>query len=241
MEREVQVASEKSRRRKWKTMKNLKRKWRKSGGGDLIEDEDDFSLPTSADSRPMETHGRRLTDFSILSSHPKQEELVRSLERIQAQQSLLWRSVFSGLLVGYVVFLLYSIYHQAYYPWELRYHAYFLYELDSRSIITADWVAILACLIAIRGLLHNSRHQRKWLWYSCCPGVLVMVFWLRHMLRLASFRWDVLWLPLGPLGEMMVGARNTIMGDLPVREAGFLIPMERGVPMATRDGSMLPK
>ncbi|XP_027072398.1 uncharacterized protein [Coffea arabica] len=161
-------------------MQKLTRKWRKSG-----DEDDNLSLPTRDDSRPMDPQ--------------EQEDLVRSLESSQAQQSLLWRSVFAGLLFCYVVFLVYSIYHQAFFPWELRYHAYFMYEVDSWSIITADWSAVLVCFLAIKGLLHNSKHRRRWLWSSCCPGLLLMFFWLHHMLRLSKYRWDVLWLPLGPL------------------------------------------
>ncbi|XP_071911074.1 uncharacterized protein [Coffea arabica] len=152
-------------------MQKLTRKWRKSG-----DEDDNLSLPTRDDSRPMDPQ--------------EQEDLVRSLESSQAQQSLLWRSVFAGLLFCYVVFLVYSIYHQAFFPWEL---------VDSWSIITADWSAVLVCFLAIKGLLHNSKHRRRWLWSSCCPGLLLMFFWLHHMLRLSKYRWDVLWLPLGPL------------------------------------------
>nr|XP_027072399.1 uncharacterized protein LOC113697128 isoform X2 [Coffea arabica] len=133
-------------------MQKLTRKWRKSG-----DEDDNLSLPTRDDSRPMDPQ--------------EQEDLVRSLESSQAQQSLLWR----------------------------RYHAYFMYEVDSWSIITADWSAVLVCFLAIKGLLHNSKHRRRWLWSSCCPGLLLMFFWLHHMLRLSKYRWDVLWLPLGPL------------------------------------------
>ncbi|KAE9607595.1 hypothetical protein Lalb_Chr09g0331711 [Lupinus albus] len=45
--------------------------------------------------------------------------MVRSLERSQAQQNRLWRSVFAILFVCYILFLLYSIFQQASSPWEL--------------------------------------------------------------------------------------------------------------------------
>ncbi|GFQ02024.1 hypothetical protein PHJA_002346300 [Phtheirospermum japonicum] len=120
----------------------LTRKWRKSQED---ADGDDFSLPTHDEFRPIDTQ--------------EQEELIRSLEKSQAQQSRLWRSVFAGLVSCYVVFLIYSIYQQAYSPWELyvycfcvplqgpfladmnglnkRYHAYFMYEVDSGSIVAS--------------------------------------------------------------------------------------------------------
>ncbi|KAL7093719.1 hypothetical protein ACP275_11G057200 [Erythranthe tilingii] len=101
----------------------------------------------------------------------EQEELVRSLENSQAYQSLIWR----------------------------RYHAYFMYEVGSGSIVAAEAAAVLVCLMVITGLMHNSR-RRLWLWYSFVPGTLLAVFWLHHMLRLAKFRWDIVWLPLTPLG-----------------------------------------
>ncbi|KAL7167981.1 hypothetical protein ACSBR2_038417 [Camellia fascicularis] len=136
----------------------LSRKWKKSGrGGDEDGEDDNFSLPTSDDFSPLDTQ--------------EQEELVRSLQQIQAQQSLLWR----------------------------RYHAYFMEEVDSWIIISADWAAVLVCSVAIVGLLHDSRYHRRWLWYSCLLGILVAVFWLYLMLRLPRFRWDIVWLPFGPL------------------------------------------
>ncbi|KAF3641872.1 putative dnaJ -like protein subfamily C GRV2-like isoform X1 [Capsicum annuum] len=82
-------------------MQKLSRQWRKSD----YDEDDKFTLPTRDDFRPIDSQ--------------EQEELVRSLEKVQTQQSLLWRAVFSGLLLCYVAFLLYSIYQQAYYPWEL--------------------------------------------------------------------------------------------------------------------------
>ncbi|XP_022893231.1 uncharacterized protein LOC111407785 isoform X4 [Olea europaea var. sylvestris] len=101
----------------------------------------------------------------------EQEQLVRSFEKNLAQQSLLWK----------------------------RYHAYFMYEVDSWSIISAEWAAVLVCFMVSIGLLHNSKHHRRWFWYSCIPGILSAVFWLHHMLRLAKFKWDILWIPFGPL------------------------------------------
>ncbi|KAK9266610.1 hypothetical protein L1049_022852 [Liquidambar formosana] len=163
-------------------MKKLARKWRESHSD---ADDDKFSLPTLDDSRPMDTQ--------------EQEELVRSLEKSQAQQSLLWRSVFAVLLFCYAAFLIYSIFRQSSSPWELRYHAYFMDEVDSRMIIFADWVAVLACSMTIIGLLQNSEYHRRWIWYSCSAGVTLAVFWLYYMLRMPRFHWDVIWLPFGPL------------------------------------------
>ncbi|KAJ4708583.1 Major facilitator superfamily domain containing protein [Melia azedarach] len=161
------------------TIRKLARKWRKS------RDEDEFSLPTLDDNRPMDTQ--------------EQEELVRSFERSQAQQSFVWRSVFAVLLFFFAAFLVYSIFQQVSSPWELRYHAYFMYEIESRMIIFADLIAVLACSIAIRGLVHNPKYRRRWIWYSFFVGMILAVFWLYFMLRMPKFRWDVIWLPFGPL------------------------------------------
>ncbi|KAI8570769.1 hypothetical protein RHMOL_Rhmol01G0062600 [Rhododendron molle] len=78
--------------------------WKKSGDGD--GDDDRFSLPTRDDFHPIDTQ--------------EQEELVRSLEKNQAQQSRLWRGVFAAILCCYSGFLIYSIYQQVLSPWELR-------------------------------------------------------------------------------------------------------------------------
>ncbi|KAG0492108.1 hypothetical protein HPP92_005506 [Vanilla planifolia] len=64
-----------------------------------------------------------------------------------------------------------------------------------------DWVAILACLLAGNGILHNSRSHQRLMWYSFYVGLLIAMFWLYYMLRLPRFRWDVIWLPFGPLSK----------------------------------------
>uniref|UniRef100_A0A2P2J612 Uncharacterized protein n=1 Tax=Rhizophora mucronata TaxID=61149 RepID=A0A2P2J612_RHIMU len=161
----------------------LTRNWRKSRDPNV-------SLPTRdestvEDSRPMDTQ--------------EQEELVRSLEMTHAHQSLLWRRVFAALLFCYAAFMVYSIYNQATSPWKLRYHAYFMEDIESWIVISADWMAVFACSMAIAGLLLNSQGCSKWILYSFVAGLLLAVFWLYSMLRMPRFRWDIIWLPLGPL------------------------------------------
>ncbi|KAJ6742813.1 HISTONE-LYSINE N-METHYLTRANSFERASE [Salix viminalis] len=162
-------------------MKKLARNWKKISVGDK------FTLPTrdEDDSRPMDSR--------------EQEELILSLERTEAEQSVLWRRVVGGLEFCYAAFLLYSTFQQALFPWELRYHAYFMEDMDSSMVIFADLIAVSACALAIEGLLHNSKYHRQWIWYSCFVALLLAVFWLYYMLRMPRFRWDVIWLPLGPL------------------------------------------
>ncbi|XP_010267062.1 PREDICTED: uncharacterized protein LOC104604433 isoform X2 [Nelumbo nucifera] len=114
-------------------------------------------------------------DPSLDDSRPidtkEQENMVLYFERKQAEQSFLWR----------------------------RYHAYFMDEIDSWVVISADSVAVFACLMAIFGLLQSSESHRQWIWYSCYCGILLAVFWLYYMLRMPKFRWDIVWLPFGPL------------------------------------------
>ncbi|XP_021597980.1 uncharacterized protein LOC110604166 isoform X1 [Manihot esculenta] len=176
-------------------MKKLARNWRKSQ--DSKSSLPTWEDPSLDDSRPMDTE--------------EQEAFVRELERTQAQQSLLWRRVFAGLLFCYAMFQLYSIYQQTTSPWELRYHAYFMEDIDSWRVISADWLAVFACSMAIVGLLHNSMHRRRWIWYSSFTGLILAVFWLYYMLRIiclchrmSRFRWDVLWLPFGPLSGAVI-------------------------------------
>ncbi|KAK4755598.1 hypothetical protein SAY87_009355 [Trapa incisa] len=164
-------------------MKTLTRKWRRSP-------DDQFSLPTKDDpslddSRPIDTQ--------------EQEEMVRSFESSVAQQSLFWRSVFAVFLLCFIAFLIYSIFQQASSPWELRFHAYFMDDVDSWMIISSDWIAVLVCSMTLFGLVRNSTHHRRWLWYSFYTSIPLAVFWLYYMLRMPRFRWDVLWLPVGPL------------------------------------------
>ncbi|KAB5552607.1 hypothetical protein DKX38_009918 [Salix brachista] len=100
-------------------MKKLARNWKKISVGDK------FTLPTrdEDDSRPMDSR--------------EQEELILSLERTEAEQSVLWRRVVGGLEFCYAAFLLYSTFQQALFPWELRYHAYFMEDMDSSMVIIA--------------------------------------------------------------------------------------------------------
>ncbi|WOK95760.1 hypothetical protein Cni_G04467 [Canna indica] len=159
----------------------LTTKWRKKyhrvggGGDDVLED----------DTQPIDSQ--------------EQEEMVRSFEKEHARQSRLWRFLFVGFILGHITFLVYSIFQQAWYPWELRYHAYFMEEMQSWMVISADLVAVLACLFAVKGLVNRSKSVQQWMWYSGYTGLLVAIFWLFYMLRLPKFCWEVLWLPLGPL------------------------------------------
>ncbi|XP_042482817.1 uncharacterized protein LOC122063174 isoform X2 [Macadamia integrifolia] len=143
----------------------LRRKSRRDRG------DDKYSLPTRDD--PAE-----LVDYHPIDTQ-EQEELVSSFESSQIQQSFLWRRVFAALFFCYVAFLLFSIFQQASSPWELRFHAYFMDEVQSWIVISADCVAVLASMMAITGLLKS---HRQWIWYSCYTGVLLAIFWLHHML-----------------------------------------------------------
>ncbi|XP_019051657.1 PREDICTED: uncharacterized protein LOC104588205 isoform X2 [Nelumbo nucifera] len=174
------------------SMMKLTRKWMKLNSR-RDEDDNNLSLPTRDDPS--------LDDFRPIDT---EEELVRSLERSQAKQSFLWKSVFAALLFCFAAFLVLSIFHQASYPWELRYHAYFMDEIESWVVISADWVAVLSCLMAIMGLLQSSESHRQWIWYSCYGGILLTVFWLYYMLRMPKFRWDIIWLPFGPLSGAII-------------------------------------
>ncbi|XP_020704998.1 uncharacterized protein LOC110115928 isoform X1 [Dendrobium catenatum] len=170
----------------------LTRKWWKSrclsrGGRD---DEDRFFLPTIDDFQPLDSQ--------------EQEEMVRSFERAHEQDNHLWRGVFAVFLLGYVVFLIYSIFQQAWNPWELRYHAYFMEDVPSWMLISADLVAILACLLAVKGMLDGSIFHQRLIWHSFYVGLVLAVFWSYYMLRLPRFRWDVLWLPFGPLSAATI-------------------------------------
>ncbi|KAJ9551211.1 hypothetical protein OSB04_015256, partial [Centaurea solstitialis] len=126
-------------------MKRLAKKW-KNGSDDDEEDDGKSCLPTSSDFHPMDTE--------------EQEELVRSLEKALAQQTRFWKRVFAGLHCCFMAFLIYSIHGQTTMPWELRYHAYFKDEIESWTLIAADWAAVFVSSMAVAGLLRSSRSQR---------------------------------------------------------------------------------
>ncbi|XP_025636820.1 uncharacterized protein [Arachis hypogaea] len=144
-------------------MKKLARKWRNSG-------DDKFSLPIhdDEDSRPM--------------GPQEQEEFVRSLEATQAENNRFWRRVFAILLFCYMQFLLYSIFKQVTSPWEMRPYAYFMEDIYSWMIISADWMAVLVCSFSMKGLIDESVHHRRWIWYSWFTAIVPAMFWLYYML-----------------------------------------------------------
>ncbi|XP_057493774.1 uncharacterized protein LOC130779132 isoform X12 [Actinidia eriantha] len=183
-------------------------------------EDDRFSLPTRDDLRPMDTQGlclipqnkrswfdhwRRIKLSSLfcggfMFDSAEQEELVRSLEENQAQQSLLWRVYNSSLpdfMISFVEGL--CLIPQNKRSWFDHWRRIKLNSLfcggtrgvgsiiggESSSAVSfvEDWAAVLVCSVAIAGLLLDSRYRRTWLWYSCFGGILVAVFWSYHMLR----------------------------------------------------------
>ncbi|KAJ3671184.1 hypothetical protein LUZ60_008610 [Juncus effusus] len=138
-------------------------------------------------------------DDNVPLDSQEQEEMIRSFEKKHAQQSLLWRRIFAGFLIVYAVFMIYSIYQQASFPWELRYHAYFMEEMHPNLPIISDLLAVVACLLAVKGLLQNSSLYKKYFWYSTYVSILISVFWIYYMFRLPRFRMDIIWLPFAPL------------------------------------------
>ncbi|KAL0558463.1 hypothetical protein IC582_003036 [Cucumis melo] len=103
-----------------------------------------------------------------------------------------------GTCKGCIELMLLATFH-SFFPLLQRYHAYFMEDVDSWMIIAADWVAILACTFSIVGIVSKSSHHRRWLWCSFFIGILLSVFWFYFMMSLPRFRWDVIWLPFGPL------------------------------------------
>ncbi|KAF3590943.1 hypothetical protein DY000_02027352 [Brassica cretica] len=158
-------------------MKKLARRWRRTRGDD-DEDDDKLVLPTfdDIDSRPIDTQ--------------EQEEYVRSLEEAHAQQSRQWKRVrrSSGLLRSFPLLLQFSAVHVTVGA-----------EHFSPDFYGSEWIAIMACCLSIVGLLDKKNDHGRWFWYSCVPGSALAIFWLYYLLRLPKFRWDVIWLPFGPL------------------------------------------
>ncbi|XP_068653428.1 uncharacterized protein [Aristolochia californica] len=165
-------------------MIKLSRRWRPSHRGEAEDDK--YFIPTRDDFQPIDTR--------------EQEEIVLSFEKKHGHQEFLWRAVFSILVLCFALFLIYSIVSQTLSPWDLRYHAYFMDEVESWMVVSAESTAVLASLLALKGFaVHNSTGHKKWIWYSSYIGLLLAIFWFYVMLRMPSFRWDAIWLPLGPL------------------------------------------
>ncbi|KAK1437579.1 hypothetical protein QVD17_03373 [Tagetes erecta] len=159
-------------------MNRLTRRWKNVSSDENDHDNGDgnFSLPTSSGFEPMDTG--------------EQEELIRLLETSLAQQSRFWRYIwfytFIAARICRIDLLLCGISH-------------LLHSCTNNKSLGIDWAAVLACSMAIAGLLHSSQSHRRYLWFSCFSGVLLAAFWLYYMLKLPKFRWDVIWLPFAPL------------------------------------------
>ncbi|XP_020528814.1 uncharacterized protein LOC105421372 isoform X2 [Amborella trichopoda] len=152
-------------------MEMVKRRWLSTSTSTSTSNVEQFSLPTYDDCRPIETH--------------EQEEIIRSFEKKHERQNSLWRGVFAVLLLSFAMFYIFSLFQQALYPWELRYHAYFMDEVGSWIIILADMSAVVACLMAVKGLLKSDSH-RHWIWHPCLVGLGISTFWFYHMLSSAG-------------------------------------------------------
>ena len=50
-------------------------------------------------------------------------------------------------------------------------------------VSNADWIAALACLFAVKGLLQASNSSKKWIWYSFYVGMAVAIFWTYYLLK----------------------------------------------------------
>ncbi|XP_057872561.1 uncharacterized protein LOC131078811 isoform X2 [Cryptomeria japonica] len=126
------------------------------------------SLPSYEDFQPLETR--------------EQVKMVESFEKSHALQNAVWRGIFSIFLFSFAGFFIYSAHRQSLSPWDVRYHAYFMDEVDSRTVIIADWMAAISFLMAIVGLLWKSKFHVYWLLSSSAIGLLLACFWMYHML-----------------------------------------------------------
>ncbi|KAH9306459.1 hypothetical protein KI387_010863, partial [Taxus chinensis] len=81
------------------------------------------SLPSFDDFQPLET--------------PEQVKMVESFEKSHTLQNAVWRGIFSSFLFSFAGFFIYSAHRQSVSPWDVRYHAYFMEEVDSGTLIVA--------------------------------------------------------------------------------------------------------
>ena len=56
-------------------------------------------------------------------------------------------------------------------------------ELIFDLFVLSGWVAVLACTLAIIGLLYDTKYRRQWIWCSFFTSIILAVFWLYYMLR----------------------------------------------------------
>lgn len=128
----------------------------------------------------------------------EQEKIVQSLEGSHLRQSFTWRVIFAILTCAFSLFLLISAYWQATSPWEMKYHAYFMEDLNSVSVVVADVCEAVVYALVAWGILFPKSIDYHLLWLSFGAGFGLAVFWLYHMQSLSRMHWDILWLPLGP-------------------------------------------
>lgn len=134
----------------------------------------------------------------LLEIHQEQEKIVQSLEASQSRQNLTWRVVFATLTLVFSGFFLISACWQAIFPWELKFHAYFMEDMSSVSVVVADVAEAVVFASMAWGLLSSKSIHINSLWISLGAGFGLAVFWLYQMQSLSRMHWDLLWLPLGP-------------------------------------------
>ncbi|KAH7279122.1 hypothetical protein KP509_37G006200 [Ceratopteris richardii] len=126
------------------------------------------------------------------------EKVVQALEATHRRQSFMWRVIFATFTTIFSLFFLTSAYWQLVSPWDLKYHAYFMEELTSMSVVTADVAEAFIYVMMTWGFISSDKKHRRLIPLSFAGGVGVAMFWLHYMQRLSRIRWDLLWLPFGP-------------------------------------------
>ncbi|GFR45182.1 hypothetical protein Agub_g6570 [Astrephomene gubernaculifera] len=159
----------------------------------------------------------------------EQEAIIQEFEILAIQQHRTWRSVFGAGTVAAGLFFLYAAWRQKVEPYGVRYTGE-LRSVTGASTVTAVLALQgVSLLLAAAGLLVNlppkagagqreaagclpfAVRQRLALWSGVLGAAGAGVYWAAALVRMVQLhgaqygkRWELSWLPAGPLAACLV-------------------------------------
>jgi len=152
----------------------------------------------------------------------EQQEVIAALEEQQLQQGRTFRRIYAAVALGLALFFLYAAIEQHQHPWEVRYTGELRPVTTERAVVGIFLLQAAALGAAALGLLMQlpaagDRHSRA----CSAPGgyarllvgaslgaaAIGCLYWSSALYQsIATYgsavgaKWELLWLPLGPLG-----------------------------------------
>lgn len=186
---------------------------------------DQQQTTTHLRSRHMQQHAKvdqLLSNAEPLDAH-EQQEVIAALEEQQVQQALTFRRVYAVTALGLAAFFAYAALDQQFHPWEARYTGELRPVTSAAAVVAVlalQSAALLAAALGLlvelpargnhsssRGCLPPAQQSRVLVGASLLAAGIGCFYWgsaMHHSIerygRAVGAKWDLLWLPLGPLG-----------------------------------------